>query len=160
MARGDSGESDPESEPPSGDVEERPAERTLTGGSDPHNKEPHRHRISDRVGAVGSAVCGGVGGVGSAVCGGVCAVAGGVANVHVPWRKRGGDHAFSADVKIMRKHIRKFSKGIIHPRTARWLQYWDVLISLCVVFTGDAEYPTRRRARLMPWAIPPVAALH
>ena len=140
-----SGESEPESEPPSGDVEERPGERTQTGGSDPYNKEPQRHRISDRVGAVGSAVCGGVGGVSSAVAGGVCAVAGGVASVQIPWRKKEPDHEFALDVKVMRKHIRKFSKGIIHPRTARWLQYWGVLIALCVVFTGDAALPTRRR---------------
>ena len=44
--------------------------------------------------------------------------------------------AFAEDVKVMRKHIHKFSRGIIHPRTAHWLQYWDMLIALSVVFTA------------------------
>eukprot|EP00966_Prymnesium_polylepis_P214996 4979434-Prymnesium_polylepis.2 len=33
--------------------------------------------------------------------------------------------------------INKYSKGIIHPRTAHWLKPWDLVISCSVIFTGD-----------------------
>ena len=41
------------------------------------------------------------------------------------------------EIKEMRKIIRKQGRGIIHPRTAKWLQWWDAVSFACLLFTAS-----------------------
>ena len=40
------------------------------------------------------------------------------------------------EIKQMRRAIKSHSRCIIHPRTMRWIQYWDAASFLCLLFTA------------------------
>ena len=42
-----------------------------------------------------------------------------------------------SEIASMRAAIRSYGRGIINPRTARWVQYWDAMSALCLLYTAS-----------------------
>ena len=44
---------------------------------------------------------------------------------------------FMEDHKLVARALRNYARGIVHPRTAKWMKYWDAITFLCLVFTAS-----------------------
>ena len=41
-----------------------------------------------------------------------------------------------AEINAMKRTIRSYSRGIVHPRNARWMSYWDAASFTCLCYTA------------------------
>ena len=44
--------------------------------------------------------------------------------------------AIANEINAMRRNIKQIHRGIIHPRTDKWIQYWDAVSFICLLFTA------------------------